>query len=429
MIKKIIIIMGTFLIISILGIYLTNQLVVKSVKVINYDDSKMTIEIEVYNTLFNMEYECFINDNIVKSKNNICNISIPIEDNEFYLKGIFGKSKVNYISDYVSELSEFKFNNDTIYITVGEEKKINYSYIGLSKISFSFDTEIIKLENNTITGLKVGNTIIKENNSEKTMEVVVTDIISSPTLSQNKPVVPCNKYSDEDNILIDNILKYKVEEAGYQTRAGVVAAARFLTLEFPYKIPYFYENGRVSNTGVNFADGEGRYYHDGLYLSNSKKNELLYIVSGPATWGCPLLNWEDDEVYGYEWGTYKPNGLDCSGFVTWTLKNGGFDPGDIGAGESIYPNQITDLGKFTPLTNELINSDIIKAGDIFNYWGHVAIIIGIDDNNYYVAESLPDFGGVEVRIYNKNKVTKTFEYVVLMDDYYKKDGNYTKCFK
>ncbi len=120
-----------------------------------------------------------------------------------------------------------------------------------------------------------------------------------------------------------------------------------------------------------------------------------------------------------------PNGLDCSGFVTWALYNGGFDPGDRGAGESEYTYQVTDLGNFKPITNELINSNIIKAGDIFNYWGHVALIIGIDEKNYYVAESLQNFYGLVVRAYKKSKIKNTFKYVVLMDEYYKNDGNYT----
>ena len=33
-----------------------------------------------------------------------------------------------------------------------------------------------------------------------------------------------------------------------------------------------------------------------------------------------------------------PNGLDCSGFIAWVLKNAGFDPGDIGAGDTEYSN-------------------------------------------------------------------------------------------
>lgn len=220
-------------------------------------------------------------------------------------------------------------------------------------------------------------------------------------------------------------MKYKVDEAGNKTRAGVVAAARFLTLEFPYKIPYFYENGRVNNTGVNFADGEGRYYHKGLYLTDSKKKDIIASVSGPVTWGCPLYNWEDEPDYGYVWGKKIPNGLDCSGFVSWALYNGGFDVGDLGAGDSISNDELTDLGDFKLLTNDLINSNKIKAGDLLNYWGHIAIIIGIDEENYYVAESLQDFGGVTVNTYKKNKIRNTFKYVVLMDSYYNNDGNYT----
>lgn len=52
----------------------------------------------------------------------------------------------------------------------------------------------------------------------------------------------------------------------------------------------------------------------------------------------------------------KPNGLDCSGFISWALKNARFDPGDIGAGDSAYPYQMTKLGEFVSLTPELIKS-------------------------------------------------------------------------
>ncbi len=120
-----------------------------------------------------------------------------------------------------------------------------------------------------------------------------------------------------------------------------------------------------------------------------------------------------------------PNGLDCSGFIAWVLKNAGFDPGDIGAGDTEYPYQMTKLGDFVSLNQDLIKSGKIKTGDLINYWGHIGIIIGIDENNIYVAESLPTLGGVVAKKYSKSNITKTFSYVVLMDDYYKKNGNLT----
>ena len=68
----------------------------------------------------------------------------------------------------------------------------------------------------------------------------------------------------------------------------------------------------------------------------------------------------------------------------------------------------------------------IKVGDLLNWWGHIAMLIGIDGDTYYVAESLSYIGGVRAMIYSKNELLKTFEYVVLMDKFYKNDGNYQK---
>ena len=67
----------------------------------------------------------------------------------------------------------------------------------------------------------------------------------------------------------------------------------------------------------------------------------------------------------------------------------------------------------------------IKVGDLFNFWGHISILIGEDKDNYYIAESLNNYKGVVVKKYSKKKVRDTFTYVVLMDDVYKSDGNLT----
>lgn len=100
-------------------------------------------------------------------------------------------------------------------------------------------------------GLKKGTTkvtaFLKDGNS-KTYNVMVTDLIVSPTMAK-KTRLTCNRYTLEESILLDKILASRVEEAGVGTRAGVASAARFLSLEFPYAIRYFYENGRLENWG------------------------------------------------------------------------------------------------------------------------------------------------------------------------------------
>lgn len=260
--------------------------------------------------------------------------------------------------------------------------------------------------------------------SQDQMEVEVTDLITTPTYSHTKKtVIPCDFYTESEANILDDYLEYLVNLAGLKTRAGVIAAARFLTLQLKYRIPYFYENGRLDQSGVNYVDGEGRYYHQGLYLSENKKSSIVAKFSGPSIWGCPLTNWEDAKFYGFYEGQKKPNGLDCSGFIAWVLKNGGFDPGDIGAGESSYTHEMTDLGEFVRINESSKNK--VKVGDLISYDGHIAIIIGIDKSNYYVAESLPNLGGAVAKLYNKDEITDTFDYFVLMDKYYETDGNLT----
>lgn len=105
------------------------------------------------------------------------------------------------------------------------------------------------------------------------------------------------------------------------------------------------------------------------------------------------------------------------------MLNGGFDVGDIGAGETYEPFQFTDLGQRLNLTDDLVDSGKIKVGDLLNWWGHIAIIVGIDADNYYVAESLQTYDGLVINTYAKEDLASSWTYVMLMDSVYKDDGN------
>ena len=43
--------------------------------------------------------------------------------------------------------------------------------------------------------------------------------------NNSKSYLPCGRYTKEENDLLDEILKDRINDAGYKTRAGVVAAA------------------------------------------------------------------------------------------------------------------------------------------------------------------------------------------------------------
>lgn len=406
---------------------------ISSINVLKVNDDKTSFNINIIGKSKD-NFKCIAYNDTYKSENTstngTCTLTLKInKDYKIYLKNNHKKTKEVNLTDYVDNILSFNFEEEAINMVNGTEKSLKYDELvidknkKLSKITSS-NENIISIDNGIMKANNIGECEIKTDN--KSIKIIVTDIIEKPTYhEQKKEIIPCNKYSKSEAELLDKLLAFKINESGYQTRAGAVEAARFLTLEFKYRIPYFYENGRVHPSGVHYADGEGRYYKVGLYLDDSKKENIIASYRGPAIWGCPLTNLEPAPEYGYIMGAKKPNGLDCSGFISWALKNAGFDPGDIGAGDSEYPYQMTKLGKFVRLTPELIKSGKIRTGDLINYWGHIGMIIGIDEDNIYVAESLPNLGGAVAKKYSKTNIENTFTHVVLMDEYYKNDGNLT----
>ena len=303
-----------------------------------------------------------------------------------------------------------------IYLIKGESYTINYD----SNLKYNVEnTNVINFNEGIITTLNGGSTKLSVTNGNKSVDlnIFVLDNLVLSTINNSKSYLSCHAYSEEDASLLDKILEFKINEKGYLTRAGVVESARFLTLNFPYKLKYFYENGRLdrSNSFFDYVDGEGRYYHKGLYLTDNKFNSLVATLRGPAPWGC--------EMYNDTNKTNRPNGLDCSGFVTWALVNAGFDPGDVGAGVNDY-NDITDIGKIVYFTdNNAFES--VKVGDLVGRKGHIAILIGKDENKYYLAEAL-DKGEYDMHVYSYTKeelLASELQYFVYLDDYYKHDGN------
>ena len=418
----------------------------------NYDKDQgiITIKITRKINLINNSFTCMADNGIeeikVNGQNNECLLKLDANYNyKIYLINNQNiKSEVYNLSNMVNNVLSFKFASDMLYLVKDGEETINYYDVVINDddIDYNFksnDEHIALVVGNKVKGVSKGETYIYSDKISQTLKIKVTDLITLPYATKDKKeVLPCNIYSEEEAKELDEILEYKINNAGYKTRAGAVAAARFLTLEFKYRVPYYYETGRIrynnpscnmSNINTREIDGEGRYYHKGLYLSNSKKELITLSKEGPALWGCKIRNLEDKPEYGFSMGKMVPNGLDCSGFVTWSLKNAGFEPGDVGAGEDPGRDcQCTDLGEFVTLNDELLDSNKIKAGDLINWWGHIAMIIGIDEENdtYYIAESLSYIDGVRAMIYTRKELLNTFKYVVLMDNYYQKSGNYTK---
>lgn len=329
-------------------------------------------------------------------------------------------------------VKSIKFKVDTFYLAIGESEKLNYDIESSKddyKLTLSSENEdIVSISDGKIVGVNLGTSVVtlkSESGKKAEVSVTVTDLIRKPELDDKKKFLPCHAYTEEEAHIIDEALRTRVLNKGEGTRAALIETIRFMTLSFKYKVSYFYENGRMHESGVRKADGEGRYYHKGLYLSEDKFKDIKVSHKGPAIWGCPLTNLQDHNRY--KPGAKMPNGLDCSGFVTWSLYNSGLDVGDIGAGINDRHKDMSDVGEMHSLTYEYANSGDYKVGDVIARWGHTALIAGKDSEYLYIAESL--LKGVRIeKVSYKNpnsSLYKYYAYINKMNKEYSKNDDYT----
>ena len=373
-------------------------------------------------------------------ENNVCVLPITEYKTNLYLRNSQGFDCGSIEGLELSFIEGVKITSGKVYLAVGGQEKLTYEteYKGVINekvVLTSGDDNVATIdEDNVIHAIGLGQTKITATFGEKTdsIDVLVTDLIvlAPREFDVNKPYVRCGYYTKEENDLLDEILASRVEKVGWHTRAGVVEAARFLALEFPFRVNYFVENGRVDSYVGRYADGEGRYYHVGLYLDPSRYEDLNQdmIYGGPGCWGCAINEFSRNKVSG--------NGLDCSGFVAWAILNGGFDCRDLGAGIAQDWPDLTDLGEKKVLSAEL-DENKLRVGDLLSgpyggtvfEGGHIAIVAGIDKDGYiYVAEELgyANAWGYFIKKYDKSSLLHYFYYRVDMEKYYTDgDGNLT----
>lgn len=210
--------------------------------------------------------------------------------------------------------------------------------------------------------------------------------ILSPSTTEGSQIIQASisQYLAGANLTVNDINQYiysNVKTAGVSTRQGVVAAATSLI------------------TGINSKTG--------FILPYELKPSGKYSSYGvDPEWGT---NTDD--------ATYTRHGLDCSGFISWAVHNGGYEHVVINAKD--WGNQGTKREWNTGVVD-----NTAQPGDlIYNAprsengtSGHIRMIIGVTNDGYVVAEA----GGrnTGVRITNISFTSTGSYYLVDMTNYY-----------
>lgn len=182
----------------------------------------------------------------------------------------------------------------------------------------------------------------------------------------------------------NTIIESNVEQAGYGTRAGVVAAGVTLIAElsnnYGVKVPYFWGGGHYDGVALGALD----------YWGSNTCHATAYNQS------------------------YNYCGLDCSGFVPWAMKNGGFNKGvDLA-------NRFQKMEGAKRVT--LRNYPVVQPGDLLESSGHVVLVVDIDEEKgqYVCAEASGNESGVQ---FTRRPFNSSGYWGVDLEEYYSNQNN------
>ncbi len=319
-----------------------------------------------------------------------------LESNLSFVKYMGDKFKTEAYNPYIdSDLTEFfegyGYLVDDAYRLVIDCFKRLYDNLDI------YINDCISLENTLIHKLKPSaiqnNDIVVTLNNLPDLESL--NLTFSRIIDKANNYLEKEKKSNMDTNNIDNknkdLNRQIAKSGGLGRREAVVAAATYLSEKV--KIPYFY-GGRSKDKGFN----PDWMTHQKIFKSGSKEQPT---------------------------GSFQLYGLDNTGFIEWSLNNGGYDV-DITDEKQLKP-----LGETKKFNKKNLKSDAVKAGDIlYKSSKNIAIITNINKkkNTIKVASLKNAKEGMVVMKQTIDKFVEENDYdeIILMEKYYNQKEDISK---
>lgn len=194
----------------------------------------------------------------------------------------------------------------------------------------------------------------------------------------NDMYITVNLFSQAELAIIDNI---KIESTGLDNALQTQYTNTFNTSLTGYDYEYYQS---LFDKTISLATSErSKTTMAALFLATSFPHMNYFwggghdkIVEGlDPTWG------QEKEVTSPKsvtTGTTRPNSLDCSGYVSWALKNGGYD-----IDQPMSTWELEEIGQKVPITSAASNN--VQVGDLAAMNNHVGIIVKVDENEITVS--------------------------------------------
>lgn len=196
-------------------------------------------------------------------------------------------------------------------------------------------------------------------------------------------------------------LESAVKAAGTTTRAGVLAAANYLSSHINVHIPYYWSGGHFHKYVADFEP------------FTETRTTMLGLSK---YWGCEVELPYSPGTDKQHTGEYYSFGMDCSGFIVWALLNGGYKENVCSFG--------TDSGILSSFCGVDVESvsfkdskNFVKPGDIAYRDGHVGMIVEVHNDKLLIAEEAGADSGLIVSEQSFSS-TRGFTHIILMDNFY-----------